>query len=127
IVQALDAAFSDWHRYYGDPRFVDVPIAGLLDPAHAADWRERIRLDRAFDGMPEPGDPWRWMPGEQPAGAAARPVPFDAPTEPDTSYVCVVDEQGNAFSATPSDGVTGTPIVPGLGLIVSGRGVQSWL
>jgi gamma-glutamyltranspeptidase/glutathione hydrolase len=39
----------------------------------------------------------------------------------------VVDEAGNAFSATPSDGVTNTPVVPGLGIIVSGRGAQSWL
>ena len=47
--------------------------------------------------------------------------------EPDTSYVCVVDRWGNAFSATPSDGVTGSPLVDGLGFIISSRGMQSWL
>jgi gamma-glutamyltranspeptidase/glutathione hydrolase len=47
--------------------------------------------------------------------------------EQDTSYVCAVDAEGNAFSATPSDGVGSTPIIPGLGLICSGRGSQSWL
>jgi gamma-glutamyltranspeptidase/glutathione hydrolase len=47
--------------------------------------------------------------------------------ESDTSYVCVVDEWGNTFSATPSDGLTSTPIVPGLGFAISGRGYQSWL
>jgi gamma-glutamyltranspeptidase/glutathione hydrolase len=46
--------------------------------------------------------------------------------EPDTSYVCVVDADGNAFSATPSDAPS-TPIIPELGFIVSSRGYQAWL
>jgi gamma-glutamyltranspeptidase/glutathione hydrolase len=37
----------------------------------------------------------------------------------------VVDRWGNAFSATPSDGSWNVPIVPGTGLVVSGRGSQS--
>jgi gamma-glutamyltranspeptidase/glutathione hydrolase len=45
----------------------------------------------------------------------------------DTTYLCVVDAKGNAFSATPSDGYSGTPIIPGLGFAVSDRGSQSWL
>ena len=129
IVEALDAAFADREHYYGDPKFIDVPIDGLLHADYAAAWRDRISLDRAFDGMPEPGDPWRYQP--EPVGARGRayrePRAFEARVDPDTSYLCVVDEQGNAFSATPSDGVTNTSIVPGLGIIVSGRGVQSWL
>ena len=56
------------------------------------------------------------------AGAGGAPR-----SDPDTSYLCVVDEAGNAFSATPSDGVTSTPIVPELGFTVSPRGAQSWL
>lgn len=129
IIQALNAAFADRERYYGDPKFVDVPIDGLLHPDYAANWRERIDPERAFDGMPKPGDPWQVQ--KAPAGAGSRewrrPRAFAARVDPDTSYCCVVDEQGNAFSATPSDGVTTTPIVPGLGIIVSSRGVQSRL
>ena len=45
--------------------------------------------------------------------------------EADTSYCCVVDRWGNAFSATPSDGSSNGPVVPGLGIIPSGRGSQS--
>jgi gamma-glutamyltranspeptidase/glutathione hydrolase len=41
--------------------------------------------------------------------------------------VAVVDRWGNAFSATPSDGVTSTPLVEGLGFTLSSRGMQSWL
>jgi len=47
----------------------------------------------------------------QPAG--------DPNPEPDTSYVCVADRHGNLFSATPSDGSYGSPVVPGTGLIPS--------
>ena len=126
VLEALKAAFADRERYYGDPRFVDVPTAGLLHPDYAAEWRGRISLDRAFPGMPEPGDPRRYAgDGLALAGAYRAPVPSNGPVEPDTSYLCVVDEQGNVFSATPSDGGGASPIIPGLGFIVSGRGVQS--
>src|SRR5262249_25268253 len=45
----------------------------------------------------------------------------------DTSYVCVVDEAGNGFSATPSDPSVDSPVVPGVGCVVSPRGSQGWL
>ena len=38
-----------------------------------------------------------------------------------------MDRWGNVFSATPSDGIGTTPIVPGLGFILSHRGSQTWL
>ena len=54
------------------------------------------------------------------------PQPDEAPGPGDTSYVCVIDRHGNAFSATPSDGSNNTPIIPGVGILCSGRGTQSW-
>ncbi len=127
ILEALKAAFADRERFYGDPRFVDVPIDGLLHPEYAAAWRDRIDPRRASSGMPEAGDPWRYGGGGLATAAVAAPRAFDAPVEPDTSFLCVVDEWGNTFAATPSDGGGASPIIPGLGFIVSGRGVQSWL
>jgi gamma-glutamyltranspeptidase/glutathione hydrolase len=50
----------------------------------------------------------------------------DAPPPVDTSYVCVIDRDGNAFSATPSDTSSSTPVIPGTGLCPSSRGTQSW-
>jgi gamma-glutamyltranspeptidase/glutathione hydrolase len=38
----------------------------------------------------------------------------------------VVDDAGNVFSATPSDGSYSGGVVPGLGFVASGRGTQSW-
>jgi len=127
ILESLKAAFADRERFYGDPRFLDVPIDGLLHPDYAAAWRSRISCDLATPGMPEAGDPWRYQAGGAARAAIASPRSFDAPVEPDTSFLCVVDEWGNTFAATPSDGGGASPIIPGLGFIVSGRGVQSWL
>jgi len=128
ILEALKASFADRDRYYGDPRFVEVPMAGLLSKAYAARWRERIDPQRATPGMPEPGDAWAFSGRRAPPPSRWHyPAPSDGPVEPDTSYISVVDRWGNAFSATPSDGVTGSPVVAGLGFIVSSRGVQSWL
>ena len=55
-----------------------------------------------------------------PRGRGATPV-----VEPDTSYCCAVDRWGNAMSATPSDGSWRSPVIPGLGIVPSGRGTQS--
>ncbi|HET7038233.1 MAG TPA: gamma-glutamyltransferase, partial [Thermomicrobiaceae bacterium] len=95
VSSALDLAFSDREAYYGDPKFVDVPLAALLSKAYAARQRARIRPDRAWSEMPEPGDPL----GQGARCSAAEPSDLHAPIQPDTSYVCVVDREGNAFSA----------------------------
>src|SRR6185503_6974518 len=81
-----------------------------------------IRADHAWPGMPPAGEV---------AGArAARPHPEAAVDGPlaaaDTSYVCVVDREGNVFSATPSDVSFESPVIPGTGFCPSARGAQSW-
>jgi gamma-glutamyltranspeptidase/glutathione hydrolase len=45
----------------------------------------------------------------------------------DTTCLCTIDADGNAFSASMSDTLDGAPLVPGLGIMVSPRGVQSRL
>ncbi len=122
--EALKLAFADRHHHFGDPRFVKVPTAGLLSERYAQYRRSLVSLEKAWPEMPPAGDPstlarlaHRCVPAPQPA---------DAPGPGDTSYVCVVDRHGNAFSATPSDGSDKTPIIPGVGILCSGRGTQSW-
>ncbi|MBF8184217.1 gamma-glutamyltransferase family protein [Nonomuraea sp. K274] len=119
LTQSLNLAFADRHAYYGDPRFVDVPMAELMSKEYAARQRARISLDKAFAEMPAGG----LTAGDRVEAEPRRP----RGPEPDTSYVCVVDREGNCFSATPSDGMLTAPIVPGMGVICSARGYQSWL
>jgi gamma-glutamyltranspeptidase / glutathione hydrolase len=122
VIEALKLAFADREAYYGDPAAVEVPLAALISAEYAALRRKSIRSDRAWPEMPpagvlgaERGRGFGYFPP-----ASGDPVP-----EPDTSYVCVADRHGNLFSATPSDGSYGSPVVPGTGLIPSNRGSQS--
>src|SRR6185295_4247776 len=105
---------------YGDPAFVDVGLDELLSTAHADARLAAIDPARATPGMPEPVG--------RPADPALHLPPtlgtFDARPR-DTSYVCVVDGDGLAFSAVPSDGSYCCPVVPGLGIVASERGLQS--
>ena len=127
VTQALNLAYSDRHAYYGDPDHVEVPIEGLLSKGYTRS-RRADAAPAAFPGMPEQGNPWPYQGGALRDMSPCAPAPADAGRlMQDTSYVCVVDRWGNAFSATPSDPLAGSPIVPGLGLQMSSRGSQSWL
>ena len=55
VTEALKLCFADRERYFGDPRFVDVPMDTLLSPAYAAERRRLIREDRAWPEMPPAG------------------------------------------------------------------------
>ena len=129
LTEALKLAFADRHQHFGDPNFIKVPIKRLMAKTYAAHRRGMIRADRAWPEMPPAGDPatfadlpHRWMP-------PPRADDQDGPTGPggDTSYLCCVDRHGNAFSATPSDSSNNSPIIPGTGIVCSGRGTQSWV
>lgn len=121
LVEAMKLAFADREAYYGDPRFVDVPMEELLSPDYAARRRALIDKSRAQTGMPAPGLGSR-------NARTAEPAASSKATSPplDTSYTCVIDRHGNAFSATPSDTSFYSPVIPGLGFCVSPRGYQSW-
>lgn len=107
LAEALKLAFLDRDRHYTDPRFAEVGVERLLEPSYLAGLRRLVRPDATVQALPE----------------ALRP------SRPrfDTTYVCAIDRAGNLFSAMPSDTLDGSPIVPGLGVAVSCRGVQSRL
>ena len=117
IAECVNLAMADREYFFGDPAFVDVPVDHLLDPATIARRASAVRDDRAFGEMPAPLDRTNL-----PHMASTADLPK---VEADTSYCCVVDRWGNAFSATPSDGSGNVPVVPGLGITPSGRGSQS--
>ncbi|MGN6561860.1 MAG: gamma-glutamyltransferase family protein [Thermomicrobiales bacterium] len=128
VAGALNLAFADRDKFYGDPDFVSVPIAGLLSPEYAATRRAQLDPARAWPEMPPFGDPRPFMDAAPALDLTPyRPEPVAAPPGPDTAYCCVVDRDGNAFSATPSDSALSSPLVTGLGFALSSRGSQSWL
>jgi len=126
LAEALKLAFADREGYYGDPIYVNVPLAELLSRDYARERAAQIDPERAWPDMPPTGDPWRRAVGGCGAVQTASPT-GDGPPPLDTAYLCVADAAGNLFSATPSDSARSTPMVPGLGLIISPRGSQSWL
>lgn len=128
VAEALNLAFADREAYVGDPRFVAVPTQAMLSGGYAARQRSRIMPDRAFGRMPEPGNPE----GKARPTAGGREKIYAAPHGDsrfcsDTIYGCVVDRDGNAYSATLSDSSNDTPIITGTGLTISSRGTQSRL
>ena len=127
--QALNLSFADREAYSGDPKFVNVPKAAMLSEAYAARQRARIDPQRAFPTLPEPGYPDG---APQPyllhdkAQRDERGVGNKA-LQPGTIYGCVMDREGNGYSATLSDPQYDVPIIPGTGVALSGRGCQSRL
>ena len=103
LAEAMRRAYADRNEYVGDPDFVKVPIAGLLDPAYLARLRASIDPERATpSSLVRPG---------RPAG-----------TEHDqTTHYTVVDAEGNAVAVTYTlNGGYGNGItVPGLGFLLN--------
>ncbi|MEN1926730.1 gamma-glutamyltransferase family protein [Luteimonas qiangzhengi] len=89
FAEASRLMYADRDHYVGDPEFVQVPIAGMLDPDYL-DSRRRLLGKHAAPGAFAPG---------QLAGAPANAE--DHTAEPaGTSHFVVVDGEGNAVSMT---------------------------
>ena len=114
IVETIKLAFADRDAYYGDPKFVPVPAERLLSKAFA-ETRRALVGERAWKEMPPAGDA---APRRELLSVAGSSDALD------TSYVAVIDADGNGFSATPSDPNVDSPVVAGVGSVVSPRGSQ---
>ena len=128
VLQAIELAMADRERYMGDPRFLEVPVKGLLSPAYAAERRKLMTPGKAFGAMPPHGGPGKF----EAHGALKAVRNFLAALYSgerggsygkDTSYISVVDSLGNAVSLTPSD-FPQSPMVPGTGLTLGIRMTQ---
>ena len=126
LIELFKLGFADREAYFGDPEFVDVPLDDLLSDGFAAERVKSVDRARAAPDLPAAGEtrlgrpdtPWVWE---------ATMSQQKNRTHQDTTYLCVVDEAGNGFSATPSDGYSTAGIIPGLGFAASTRGDQNWI
>jgi gamma-glutamyltranspeptidase/glutathione hydrolase len=105
VHEAIKLAYADRNAYYGDPAFSQVPMAGLLSKAYAAERRALIGTQASLDQRV--GDPFRFDQTIKAPPARYTPHAQGVPTPSspgDTTCVDVVDKDGNLFSATPSSG-----------------------
>lgn len=90
LAEAGRLAYADRNLWVADDRFVEVPVAGLLDPAYLAGRAQLISEQRSM-GRAEAGTP----PGSRLAHADDT---FEEVAG--TSHVAIVDAAGNAVSLT---------------------------
>jgi gamma-glutamyltranspeptidase/glutathione hydrolase len=89
IADSMRLAYADREAYIGDPDFVSVPVAGLIDPTYLASRSALISPGRAIAAA-APGTP----PGAQ-ARTAAEPPPV-----PQTTHFVAADRWGGVASYT---------------------------
>ena len=140
VTEAAKLAFADREAWYGDPRFIDVPMDTLLSAAYNAERRRLIGDQASLElrpGTPDGRQPVLPDPPQVGAGdgtgglLAGAGEPTIAPTgrtSGDTCHVDVVDRWGNQVSATPSGGwLHSSPTIPDLGFCLGTRGQMFWL
>jgi gamma-glutamyltranspeptidase / glutathione hydrolase len=100
-IEAMKLAYADLERYNGDPRFAKVPVKGILSKEYARERAKLIDLKKANCEI-APGTP-----------------PFS-----DTTYLSVVDREGNIVSLIQSNyEAFGSGIaVRGMGFALQDRG-----
>ena len=103
IGQAMQLAYSDREKYLGDSDFVDVPVAGLLDPTYIAERSALINPEKARSDYP----------AGKPPGAAPRTAAISSEVA-GTTHFTAVDAKGNVANMTSTiEGPFGSQLVAG--------------
>ncbi|WP_329112775.1 gamma-glutamyltransferase [Streptomyces sp. NBC_01353] len=111
-LEASRIAFADRNRWVGDPRFSDVPTAGLLSKDFAKGRSCLIRSDATLTSPLAPADPRRPDAGCTPGIGSSEP--YEGPS---TTHLVTADRWGNVVSYTLTIEQTG-----GSAITVPGRG-----
>jgi gamma-glutamyltranspeptidase/glutathione hydrolase len=137
-IECAKLAFADREKFYGDPDFVDVPIATLLSDAYN-DARRKLVTDAASlelrPGSVEGFGGTIHMQREDGPRLAVGAFGAGEPTvgrmghvSGDTVHFDIVDRQGNMVSSTPSGGwLQSSPVIPELGFCLGTRAQMFWL
>jgi gamma-glutamyltranspeptidase/glutathione hydrolase len=149
VVECAKLAFADREKFYGDPKFENVPMETLLSDAYNAERRQLVSDMASLElrpgsvegfgavvklkTLPPPYPPPQA--GEDRAAAALGAMGAGEPTvghlgemRGDTVHFDIVDRAGNMISATPSGGwLQSSPVIPELGFCLGTRGQMFWL
>jgi gamma-glutamyltranspeptidase / glutathione hydrolase len=144
-VECAKLAYADREAFYGDPRFVDVPMEILLSEAYNAERRKLVGDTASLEQRPGHIDGYAGkviVKGAREVGAGAGEPTFariatghgadevshDGQVRGDTVHIDVIDKAGNMFTATPSGGwLQSSPVIPDLGWPLGTRGQMFWL
>ncbi len=101
--QAMQLAYADREKYLADSDFVDVPVAGLLDPAYLAERSAMIDPDTVRMDYP----------AGNPTGAKPRTAAISGEVA-GTTHFSAVDRDGNIANMTSTiEGPFGSQLVAG--------------
>ena len=122
MVEAKKLAFADREAYLADPRYVDVPIEGMLDPAYLSQRAQLIDVDYAAKNVSE-GDPWEYMDRPPNSEKKHRKGGRLHKAGSDTTHFCVVDRWGNSVGELQSiQAAFGSCVIAGsTGILLNNR------
>ena len=120
FIEVMRRAFRDRAEFLGDPDFVGVPTAGLLDRAYIAGLMKNFDPAKATpsDGL-APGQPVGWKPISVSQHSTLNAQLAAESTE--TTHYSIVDAAGNAVSNTHTiNGGYGSGVtIPGTGVLMN--------
>ncbi len=134
IVECSKLAYADREVFYGDPDFVEVPMATLLSDAYNSERRKLVSDQASLEQRPGSiagfGGVVKLRRESVPmaAGAGEPTVGRMGAMRGDTVHFDIVDQAGNMISATPSGGwLHSSPVIPELGFCLGTRAQMFWL
>jgi gamma-glutamyltranspeptidase/glutathione hydrolase len=130
MIEAIKIAKADVYHYVADPKFTQIPMAGLLSKSYAASRRSLIKPQKAMV-YPASGEPEKLMSSVAGLAALLR-QPLSGPqfeehyeSEKDTTSFSIVDQFGNAVACTPTlGGGFGAGVVVGNTGLLLNNGVR---
>ncbi len=138
LVECSKLAYADREKFYGDPDFVEVPMATLLSDAYNQDRRKLVTEEASLELRPGSVEGFgavvklRREEGQRHAvggmGAGEPTVGRIGEMRGDTVHFDIIDAAGNVVSATPSGGwLQSSPVIPELGFCLGTRAQMFWL
>jgi gamma-glutamyltranspeptidase / glutathione hydrolase len=122
MAEAMKIAYADRAQHLGDPDFVKVPVAALINPAYAKLRRQAINPQKATPSTQvKPAEPTLLDRFQRSAHSPVFPAPVSYSTtreSPDTSHLTVVDRDRNAVSLTFTINLSF-----GSGMVAKGTGI----